>query len=60
MRFKARLVAQGNRQIEGQDYDQTYAPVVNPIVVRIILAISVINAYSILFITLITLILLSH
>ena len=40
MRFKARLVAGGHRQVEGVDYDETYAPVSRMATLRILLGVS--------------------
>ena len=37
-RYKARLVAQGFRQKKGQDYDETFSPVVRPESVRALVA----------------------
>lgn len=42
-RFKARLVARGDQQILGQDYDETFAPVARFEMLRTFLAISVEN-----------------
>ena len=39
-RYKARWVAKGYRQVEGRDYEETYAPVVRSDTSRILLAIS--------------------
>lgn len=37
-RYRARLVARGFSQIEGIDYNETYAPVVNASIVRLLMA----------------------
>ncbi|CAM8905238.1 unnamed protein product [Rhodiola kirilowii] len=39
-RYKARLVAQGYTQIEGVDFDETFAPVVRLEAIRLLLALS--------------------
>lgn len=41
VRFKARLVAQGYRQVKGDTYDETFSPVVNFSVVRFFFALLV-------------------
>lgn len=46
-RRKARLVANGYRQRDGLDYDQTFAPVVKPVTVRIILSLAVTRGWNI-------------
>lgn len=46
-RYKARLVAQGNTQVTGIDFDKTFTPVSKPTTVRIILSIAVINHWCI-------------
>ena len=45
-RFKARLVAQGFTQIEGQDFTRTFAPVAKWSSLRTILAISALRDYE--------------
>lgn len=41
VRFKARLVAQGHRQIKGVNYDEVFSPVVNFTIIRLMFAIFV-------------------
>lgn len=45
-RHKARLVARGDRQRAGIDYDQVYSPVVNANTVRTMLAIAAVHDYE--------------
>ena len=44
-RYKARLVARGYTQIEGQDYLDTYSPVAKLTTVRLLLALAIVNRW---------------
>jgi len=46
-RYKARLVARGLQQIQGRDYDETFAPVAHMTTVRTLIAVAAISAWSI-------------
>lgn len=45
-KYKARLVAKGFNQREGTDYSETFAPVIKPITVRIILTLALTHKWS--------------
>lgn len=47
VRYKARLVAQGYKQIKDIDYTESYAPVARIEVIRLMLAIAVSNAWEV-------------
>lgn len=44
-RFKARLVAQGYRQVAGRDYSDTFAPVIKRKTIRLLMAMTVRNGW---------------
>jgi len=45
-KHKARLVANGFRQVDGVDYHETFAPVVKPATIKIILSLAVTNNWE--------------
>ncbi|CAM9554253.1 unnamed protein product, partial [Choristocarpus tenellus] len=46
VRYKARLVAKGFRQIEGLDYQETFAPTPSPASLRMVLALAADNGWE--------------
>jgi Reverse transcriptase (RNA-dependent DNA polymerase) len=41
VRYKARLVAQGFTQISGVDYEETYSPVVDAIILQFLISLTI-------------------
>jgi hypothetical protein len=46
-RYKARLVARGFQQLQGQDYDETFAPVANMTTIHTLLVVASVQEWSI-------------
>lgn len=46
-RFKAWLVANRMRQIQGSDYEDTFSPVIQPLSIRLVLSLAIMNGWKI-------------
>jgi hypothetical protein len=46
-RYKTRLVARGFRQVQGRDYDETFAPVAHMTTVRTLLVVASVRHWSV-------------